>query len=77
MNLCRACGKDFGSTSAFDAHRVGKHAYTLTEGLRIDPPADDGRRCLATDELAAKGWKPDARNRWRRAGPTGSLSFRG
>ena len=52
MNLCRSCGEDFGSEAAFSAHRVGDHAYTLTEGLKQDPPVENGRRCLSTRELA-------------------------
>jgi hypothetical protein len=33
--------------SAFDNHRVGKHAYMHSEGLKLDPPVEDGRRCLS------------------------------
>lgn len=51
MNYCRSCSQDFGSVSAFDAHRVGKHEYTSTEGLRMSPPRDDGRRCLSVHEM--------------------------
>jgi hypothetical protein len=65
MNLCRECRKDFGSLSAFDAHRVGKHAYTFGEGLRCDPPLEDGRRCLDTAELEEAGWSRDPFGRWR------------
>jgi hypothetical protein len=67
VNLCRSCGQDFGSVSAFDRHRVGKHAFTFTEGLRLDPPREDGRRCLDTDELALAGWHRDSHGRWRQA----------
>jgi hypothetical protein len=28
MNECTACGEDFGSVEAFDAHRVGKYPQT-------------------------------------------------
>jgi len=51
MNLCGACGEDFGSVTAFDAHRVGVHSHTYTEGLRMKPPREDGRRCLSVAEL--------------------------
>lgn len=51
MNLCTTCGLDFGSVSAFDRHRVGTHEYTLWEGLRRDPPQDNGRRCLDISEM--------------------------
>jgi hypothetical protein len=65
VNFCAACGLDFGSTSAFDAHRVGKHGYTFVEGLRMDPPREDGRRCLSSKELLERGWAQDSRGRWR------------
>jgi hypothetical protein len=65
LNLCVTCGLDFGSVSAFDAHRVGKHAYTFIEGMRMDPPREDGRRCLSLDELQERGWAEDSRGRWR------------
>jgi hypothetical protein len=51
MNLCRSCGEDFGSITAFDAHRVGSHEYTSTEGLRMEPSKEDGRRCLSVSEM--------------------------
>lgn len=50
-NLCTTCDKDFGSVSAFDAHRVGTHAYTYSEGVKMDPIREDGRRCLTTEEM--------------------------
>jgi hypothetical protein len=65
VNLCRACGLDFGSVSAFDAHRVGRHEYTFSEGLSLDAPREDGRRCLSVEELEAKSWGQDSRGRWR------------
>ena len=45
MNLCRSCREDFGSVAAFDAHRVGKHAYLYS----AEHP--DGRRCLSIEEI--------------------------
>ena len=66
MNLCRSCGQDFASVSAFDLHRVGKHAITYAEGLRMQPAREDGRRCLDEDELGAAGMELDQRDRWRR-----------
>jgi hypothetical protein len=68
MNLCRECREDFGSVGAFDAHRVGKHAYTFLEGIRMAPAVEDGRRCLGIDELAEQGWKKDGTGRWRMPG---------
>ena len=64
MNLCRSCGEDFASVEAFDAHRVGRHAYTFAAGLWLDPPREDGRRCLGTEELDGSGWTVDTRGRW-------------
>lgn len=73
MNYCRSCQQDFGSVSAFDAHRTGKHAYTLSEGLRQEPPVEDGRRCLNRNELSDLGWKQDQRGRWRTPADTNRL----
>lgn len=64
MNLCRACGEDFSSVEGFDAHRVGTHEYTHPEGLRMDPPREDGRRCLSVSELEALGWERNRSGRW-------------
>lgn len=50
-NLCRSCSQDFGSVAAFDFHKRGTHEYTLSEGLRMDPPREDGRRCLTVREM--------------------------
>jgi hypothetical protein len=66
MNLCRECGEDFASVAAFDAHRVGRHAHTFREGLAMDPPREDGRRCLDPGELENGGWQRDTRGRWLR-----------
>lgn len=51
MNTCGECGIDFGSVAAFDRHRVGVHAYSLRDGLKMDPPREDGRRCLSAREI--------------------------
>ncbi len=64
MNVCGACGLDFSSVKSFDAHRVGKHAYTYSEGIRMDPMREDGRRCLRVEELEDAGMAQDARGRW-------------
>jgi hypothetical protein len=64
MNLCRTCDQDFGSVELFDRHRVGTHSYTYSEGARMDPPRDDGRRCLGIVEMREKGWALDKRGRW-------------
>lgn len=64
MNSCRSCGEDFGSAGLFDRHRIGRHAYTFGEGLRLDPPREDGRRCLDAGEMRALGWRLNARGRW-------------
>lgn len=65
VNVCAECGEDFGSVRLFDAHRVGKHAYTFSEGLGMDPPREDGRRCLSIEEMRGQGWDVDERGRWR------------
>jgi len=48
----------------FDAHRVGVYAYTYEQGLRLEPPAEDGRRCLDAEEMYSRGWEKDERGRW-------------
>jgi hypothetical protein len=53
VNFCRMCNEDFGSVSAFDAHRVGTYY-------------PDTRRCLDDGEMLAKHWRQDSRGRWRR-----------
>jgi hypothetical protein len=63
-NGCTGCGQDFTSTSLFDRHRVGLYIYTLAEGLELDPPREDGRRCLDSGEMRAKGWTQDDNGRW-------------
>ena len=75
MTLCTACGEDFGSVGAFDAHRVGKHAYDFAEGLDMEPPREDGRRCLDAGELVAAGWHKDKRGRWRQPVRAGGRSW--
>jgi hypothetical protein len=59
MNLCTAFGHDFGSVTAFDKHRVGKHSYDYS-GHR-----PDGRRCLTESELMALGMSQDSLGRYR------------
>ena len=63
-NGCSGCGQDFTSTSLFDRHRVGRCEYTVEQGLELDPPCEDGRRCLDVDEMNAKGWELNDRGRW-------------
>ncbi|HEX4672032.1 MAG TPA: hypothetical protein VH279_07175 [Solirubrobacteraceae bacterium] len=57
-SYCTSCGVDFTGDWLFDKHRVGRHEYMLSEGLRLDPPREDGRRCLDRDEMRALGWRP-------------------
>lgn len=64
MNLCRSCGEDFATLTAFDEHRTGVHTYTFDEGSKMDPPVDDGRRCLETEELRDWGWSQNAKGQW-------------
>jgi hypothetical protein len=58
VNLCRNCGEDFGSVQAFDAHRVGTHAYLWSLERQ------DGRRCLDIEEMEARGFVRNARGGW-------------
>jgi hypothetical protein len=62
MNLCCACGEDFGSVELFDRHRVGKHVYDFAEGLEMG--FEDGRRCLDPSEMDSAGWRLNSRGRW-------------
>ena len=64
MNLCCACRSDFSSVETFDAHRVCVHEHTFLEGLDLEPPREDGRRCLDADEMREKGWAQDDKGRW-------------
>jgi len=64
LNLCRSCGCGFASVSAFDRHRVGVYVYTHAQGLELDPPREDGRRCLDAGEMLEAGMAPDVRGRW-------------
>lgn len=53
---CTECHQTFTTTSNGDRHRVGPHW-----------PAGQ-RRCLAPDELRAKGLHPNARGHWAQDG---------
>ena len=64
MNECARCRLDFTGVSGFDRHRRGSFDYTYLEGLDMDPPREDGRRCLGTDELSAIGFLQDEHGRW-------------
>jgi hypothetical protein len=37
---------------------------TYEQGLSLDPPREDGRRCLDSEEMQSKGWTQDGRGRW-------------
>jgi hypothetical protein len=64
LHGCSGCGQDFTSIYLLDAHRVGVYQYTHEQGLELDPPREDGRRCLGVEEMEAKGWKLNERGRW-------------
>jgi hypothetical protein len=53
-NQCALCFREFASVRAFDLHKTGTHEHTFAEGLRRDPPREDGRRCLDEDEMRAR-----------------------
>lgn len=57
-SYCTSCGKDFYSDRLFDKHRTGIHAYTYSEGLKLDPPKEDGRRCMDEEEMNKIGMRP-------------------
>jgi hypothetical protein len=57
-SYCTTCGRDFSGDAMFDRHRVGNHAYLYAEGLAMNPPREDGRRCLEPEEMRALGWRP-------------------
>ena len=62
MNLCTSCGQDFGSVELIDRHRVGRHAYTFSEGL--ERGLEDGRRCLDSGEMESAAWRLNSLGRW-------------
>jgi len=68
MNQCGSCSQDFAAVDDFDAHRVGKHDYTLWEGLRMEPLRTDGRHCLSVNEMLEDGWGQNALGRWMEPG---------
>jgi hypothetical protein len=53
--LCRTCGELFNSTAAFDAHRTGRYDIHVPRY---------GRRCLADDEMLAKGMARNSKGFW-------------
>jgi hypothetical protein len=64
VNLCTSCNQDFSSVAAFDRHRIGKHEYTCAEGLKMEAPCEDGRRCMTAEEITAAGMELNPRGRW-------------
>jgi len=64
-NFCRSCNTDFASVNAFDRHRTGVQEYLFADGLRMEPPVEDGRRCLSPNEMLDAGMEVDDRGRWR------------
>ena len=64
LNGCGSCRSDFTSLKLFDGHRIGKHGFTYSEGVAMDPMREDGRRCLSVAEMTENGWVQDAKGRW-------------
>ena len=64
LNFCSSSEEDFASVAAIDQHRVGKHAYTYSEGVKMTPMREDGRRCLHPSDV---GVTLDGRGRWHDA----------
>jgi len=56
-SYCTTCGRDFAGDTYFDKHRIGKHAYLYQEGLKFDPPVEDGRRCMDDEEMIEAGMR--------------------
>lgn len=56
-SYCTSCGKDFSHDGLFDRHRIGTHEYTYSEGLKLDPPKVDGRRCKTEQEMMKSGMR--------------------
>lgn len=73
-NMCSLCGEDFDALSGFDAHRVGTHEYTYSEGVQMDPMREDGRRCLSANEMTSLGFYLDDAGRWRVAANVRNLA---
>jgi hypothetical protein len=59
LNGCAACGRDFSSLAAFDAHFVN-----VSADHRWSPERPDGFRCLDEDEIAER-FELDDRGRYR------------
>jgi hypothetical protein len=58
LSYCTTCGRDFSGDRMFDRHRTGTHEYLYSEGLKMEPMREDGRRCMTPDEMLEKGWRP-------------------
>jgi len=58
LNFCSSCEEDFASVAAFDQHRAGKHAYTYSEGVKMEPMREDGRRCLQPSDVGLTPRRP-------------------
>ena len=64
VNICRSCGVDFSSVSAFDRHRVGRHVYTLSEGLRLNTTHEDGTALPRCRRESAPGRRMELDRAW-------------
>jgi hypothetical protein len=72
MNLCAACGEDFGSLEAFDAHRVGVFLQcgpSEYAGSIKNWTPSMGRRCLTVEEMRSGSFQGrqfahNIRGRW-------------
>jgi hypothetical protein len=68
VNECAACGLDFGSVKAFDAHRVGRFPQTGASEYAGPPESwtrRKGRRCLTATEMETGGaFARNARGCW-------------
>jgi hypothetical protein len=65
---CMVCHQTFGSTSAGNAHRTGRH--DVWEG-------PNRRRCHDVEWMRGKGWRQDDQGIWRLPSPNQPISYRG
>lgn len=61
---CRACGKVFSSTSAFDMHRTGSYGKPTYDKGKLIGYAKHERRCCTEQEMSDKGMVKNKRGYW-------------
>lgn len=62
---CRACGKVFSSTSAFDMHRTGSYGRAVYDNdKKVTRYIKGDRRCCTEQEITDKGMIKNKRGYW-------------